>query len=434
MRYIWIVILSLFSILTVLGQKSAKVRELENQRKAALAEIEMTNQLLAETKKSAQNSLTRLNLLSQQILQRKKVISLLNQEIATIDRDIIELRDELIALEGELGNKRVNYGKSIQNIQRKNTSQDKLLFILSADNFSQSLRRMRYLREYADWQKQQANEIVEKQREVGEKREELEKTRVEKQSLLKTREEENSNLQTEEATQRREVEELNKRQKQLQADLKKKQRQADALSRQIEKQIAEEIARAEAEAKAAREREQSERERALAEGKKAPEPKEDIRKAATKGGYAMNKEERKLSDDFVKNKGRLPYPVTGQYSVVSTFGVQKHPELKYVETENNGIDIQTTAGSEARSIFNGVVTSVFAVAGYNNSVIVRHGNYLTVYSNLIEVYVKKDEKVTTNQPLGKIYTDVDNGNTTILHFELRKERDKQNPLSWLSKR
>lgn len=418
MRYGWIIIVSLFSVLTVWGQKSAKVRELENQRKAALAEIEMTNQLLAETKKSAQNSLTRLNLLSQQILQRKKVISILNQEITTIDKDITALRNQLISLEGELGDKRENYGKSVQGIQRKNASQDKLLFILSADNFSQSLRRMRYLREYADWQKRQASQIIEKQREVGEKREELEKTRAEKQLLLKTREEESLNLQTEEETQRREVEELNKKQKQLQADLKKKQRQADALSRQIEKQIAEEIARAEAEARAAREREV---------------PKEDIRKAATKGGYAMTKEERKLSDDFAKNKGRLPYPVTGRYSVVSTFGVQKHPELKYVETENHGIDIQTTAGSEARSIFNGQVTAVFAIAGYNNSVIVRHGNYLTVYSNLINVYVKKDDKVTTNQPLGKIYTDAENGNTTILHFELRKERDKQNPLNWLSR-
>ncbi|MDR1161218.1 MAG: peptidoglycan DD-metalloendopeptidase family protein [Tannerellaceae bacterium] len=434
MKYAWIVIICLFSTVTVSGQKSAKVRELENQRKVALAEIEMTNQLLAETKKSAQNSLTRLNLLSQQILQRKKVISLLSQEITSIDKDIVGLQNELIALQSKLGNKRVNYGKSVQNIHRRNTSQDKLLFILSAENFSQSFRRMRYLREYADWQKRQANEIIAKQREVGEKREELEKTRAEKQTLLKDREKESINLQTEEATQRKEVEELNKRQKQLQADLKKKQRQANALSRQIEKQIAEEVERAEAETRAAREREQSERERALAAGKDVPEPKEEIRQAATKGGYAMTKEERKLSDDFAKNKGRLPYPVAGQYSVVSTFGVQKHPELKYVETENNGIDIQTTAGSEARSIFNGVVTAVFAVAGYNNSVIVRHGNYLTVYSNLIEVYVKKDEKITTNQPLGKIYTDVENGNTTILHFELRKERDKQNPLSWLARR
>ncbi|MDH6303457.1 septal ring factor EnvC (AmiA/AmiB activator) [Parabacteroides sp. PF5-5] len=433
MRYAWIVILCLCSTVALFGQKSAKVRELENQRKAALAEIAMTNQLLAETKKSAQNSLSRLNLLSQQILQRKKVISLLNQEVAFIDKEILALRGELSELEKDLGDKRDNYGMSVRNIQRRNSSQDKLLFILSADNFSQSLRRIRYLREYADWQKEQAGKIVVKQQEVNTKREELEASRIEKQVLLHAREQEHQNLQTEEADQKREVEELNKKQKQLQADLKKKQRQADALNRQIEKQIAEEIARAEAEARAAREREQREREKALAQGKKAPEPKEDIRKATTKGGYAMTKEERKLSDNFAGNKGRLPMPVSGTYSIVSTYGKQKHPNLKYVEIENSGIDIQTTASSDARAVFNGEVTSVFKVDGYNNSVIIRHGNYLTVYSNLVQVYVKIGQKVSTRQSIGKIYTDTDNDNTTILHFEMRKERDKENPLSWLAR-
>jgi septal ring factor EnvC (AmiA/AmiB activator) len=419
----------LFTITAAFGQKSAKVRELENQRKAALAEIEMTNQLLAETKKSTENSLTRLSLLSRQILERKRVISLLSQEITAIDKEITDLQAELKELEKELGDKRVNYGKSVQSIQRKNTAQDKLLFVLSADNFSQSLRRMRYLREYADWQKRQASEIIDKQKEVGAKQEELEKTRVEKQSLLKNREEESRNLEQEEIEKRKEIEELNKKQKQLQADLKKKQQQANALNRQIEKQIAEEIAIAEA----ARKREQSEREKALAEGKKASAPKDDIRKADSKGGYAMTKEERKLSENFAGNKGKLPFPVAGKYTVVGTYGKQKHPDLKYVEIDNPGIDIQTTAGSEARSVFNGTVTSLFVMPGYNNSVIVRHGNYLTVYSNLSEVYVKSGDIVSTRQALGKIFTDTENDNTTILHFELRKERDKQNPLPWLAK-
>ncbi len=431
MRYVWLAI-CLISVLTAFGQKSAKVRELENQRKAALAEIQMTNQLLAETKKSAQNSLNRLNLLSQQILQRKKVISILNQEIGVIDKEISEIIAELVGLEKELGVKRDNYGKSVKGLQKRHTSQDKLLFILSADNFTQSLRRMRYLREYADWQKQQAGAIIGKQKEVNAKREELEKSRDEKQTLLRTREAENRNLQAEEEAQRKEVNELNKKQKELQADLKKKQRQADALNRQIEKQIADEIAKAEAEARAAREREQSERERALAQGKKAPEPKEDIRKADSKGGYAMTKDERKLSENFASNRGRLPFPVTGKYTIVGTYGEQQHPELKYVRVNNNGIDIQTTEGSEARAVFNGEVTTVFVVPGYNNSVIVRHGNYLTVYSNLSEVYVKTGDKVKTRDPIGKIYTDSDD-NATILHFELRKERVKQNPLSWLAK-
>lgn len=422
MRLAWVVTLFLFMVLPVAGQKSAKVRELENQRKAALAEIEMTNKLLSETKKSAQNSLNRLNLLTQQIIQRKKVISLLNQEVSVIDKEIADIQTELSRLGNELDGKRTNYGKSIRSIQRRMGSQDKLLFILSADNFSQSLRRMRYLREYADWQKQQAGEIIGKQQQIREKREELEKTRAEKQTLLLARESESRKLETEEVGQKREVEALNKKQRQLQADLKKKQQQANALNKQIEKQIAEEVARAEAEARAARKAKESDSKTTARE-----------RVADSQGGYAMTKEEKKLSDNFAANKGRLPFPVTGQYSIVGTYGEQQHPELKYVRTQNNGIDILTTSGAEARAVFNGEVTGIFVVGGYNNSVIVRHGNYLTVYANLREVYVKKGDKVTTRQSLGKIYTDSENDNSTILSFQLYKEKVKQNPLVWLSK-
>lgn len=446
MKYIWFV---LFIILAIpsFAQKSAKVRELEKQRKEALAEIEMTNQLLNETKQTAQNSLNRLNLLSKQILSRKKVISLLNQEIGTIDNQLVASRQHISRLEKELGNKRENYGKSVQNLYRRHNSQDKLLFILSADNFSQSVRRMRYLREYSDWQKRQATEIIDKQKQIAVKQQELEQTRTEKNALLGNREDENRKLQEEEAGQKEEVQELGKKQKQLQADLKKKQRQADALNQQIERQIAEEIARAEAEAKAARERAEKERlaraknkgsdksstDKPAQEKEPEAEPIREERVAEVKGGYAMTKEEKRLSDDFAGNRGRLPFPLSGRYSIVSTFGEQQHQELKYVRTNNSGIDIQTTPGTDARAVFNGEVTRVFVVPGYNNSVIVRHGNYLTVYSNLSQVYVKAGDKVTTRQVLGKIFSDVEDGNTTILHFQLWKEKTKLNPSPWLDK-
>ena len=342
-----------------------------------------------------------------------------------------------------MGNKRQNYGKSVQSIYKRRSSQDKLLFILSADNFAQSLRRMRYLREYADWQKKQASEIIGKQKEIVGKQKELEKTRAEKNTLLGAREDESRKLQTEESSQKEEVQQLNKKQKQLQADLKKKKKQADALNRQIEKQIAEEIARAEAEAKAARERaaraerNRLAREKAAASGKKVPETKPETepvreeRVADTKGGYAMTKAEKRLSDDFASNKGRLPYPVSGRHTIVAAFGEQQHQELKYVRTNNSGIDIQTAPGTDARAVFNGEVTRVFVVPGYNNSVIVRHGNYLTVYSNLSQVYVKAGDKVSTRQAIGKIFTDTEDGNATILHFQLWKEKTKLNPAPWL---
>ena len=412
--------------------------DLEQQRKEALADIEETNKLLQETAQTAKTSLNRLNLLSKQILSRKKVISLLNQELDEIEKDILNIQGQLRTLKRELGDKQTNYGKSMRGLYKRHSSQDKLLFILSAESFSQSMRRMRYLREYADWQKRQANDIVEKQAEISRKQAEMEKTRAEKRALLGTRQEESKKLESEEASQKEEVQLLNKRQKDLKADLQKKRRQAEALNRQIEKQIAEEIARAEAEAKAARERAERERrarEQAAAKGKPVPESKnEPIREervADTKGGYAMTKAEKQLSDNFANNRGRLPYPVAGRHTIVSTFGEQQHQELKYVRTSNSGIDIQTSPGADARAVFNGEVTRVFVVPGYNNSVIVRHGNYLTVYSNLSQVYVKAGDRVSTRQAIGRIYSDPEDGNSTILHFQLWKEKTKLNPQPWL---
>lgn len=431
-------LLFLWGCLLTSAQNSETVRQLEKQRKAALAEIELTNQLLVETTETARNSLSRLNLLSQKILARKKVVSLLNQEVGEIDKQMAGMRREIDRLEKELGGKRTNYSKSVQSMYKRHSSEDKLLFILSAGSFTQSLRRIRYLREYADWQKRQAGEIVDKQQEIAAKQAELEKRRMEKRALLDSREEETKQLQSEETNQKEEVQQLSKRQKQLRAELAKKKRQAEALNRQIEKQIAEEIARAEAEAKAARERAERERrarEKATAEGKKAPdttsEPVREERVADTKGGYAMTKAEKRLSDNFAGNRGRLPYPVSGRHTIVASFGEQQHQELKYVRTSNSGIDIQTTPGAEARAVFNGVVTRVFIVPGYNNSIIIRHGNYLTVYSNLSEVYVKAGDQVSTRQPVGRIFVDSEDGNTTVLHFQLWKEKTKLNPAPWL---
>ncbi len=429
MRYLWLALFSCL-VLTAYGQNSAAVKLLEQQRKEALAEIEMTNKLLQETTTTARNSLNRLNLLSRQILSRRKVIQLLNREMRNIDNQIYTMRREVAGLGKELDTKRENYGKSAQSLYKRQSSQDKLLFILSAETFSQSLRRMRYLREYADWQKRQAGEIVVKQQELAKKQDELNRVRDEKEALLSQRQEENQKLVGEESTQKKEVQQLNKRQRELQAELKKKQQQANALNKQIEKLIAEEIARAEAEARAARER------ATATTGKKAEsktEPVREERVADTKGGYAMTKEEKQLSDNFASNRGKLPFPMSGRYTIVGTFGEQQHQELKYVRTNNSGIDIQTTPGTEARAVFNGEVTRVFVVPGYNNSVIVRHGNYLTVYSNISQVYVKAGDKVNTRQVLGRIYSDTENGNETILHFQLWKEKSKLDPLPWLDR-
>ena len=155
------------------------------------------------------------------------------------------------------------------------------------------------------------------------------------------------------------------------------------------------------------------------------------RRAKTKGGYAMTEAETKLSSKFEDNRGRLPMPITGGGRIVGHYGVQQYAGLKHVQIDNNGIDIQGAPGAKARAVFDGEVTSIFVVEGFNTNVIVRHGNYLTVYSNLTEVYVSKGSKVKTGQEIGKIYSDPELGGATKLHFQVWKERTKLNPEQWI---
>ena len=379
---------------------------LEQQRKAVLAEIEATSSLLNEIRASTRTSLNRLNLLISQIESRKKIITLLNQEIVVLDKDIAAMNKELNELENDLKEKRDKYASSLQNMYSRRSSQYKWLFVLSAQNFSQIALRMRYLKEYAAWQKQQAILILMKQEEINLKQLELEKSRAEKVTLISAREEENKNLIKEEASQRAEVQRLNSRQSALQAELTRQRNQSAALNREIERIIANENRRSNNAAAS--------------------------RTTTATNRYTMNAEEQKLAADFAANRGRLPFPVSGRYRIVLPFGEYQHPQYRNVRQRNDGIDIQTTAGNEARSVFDGTVTSVFNMPGTAySSVIVRHGNYLSVYTFLSEIYVKIGDKVSTSQRLGKIYTDTKNDNATILHFELRNEREKLNPTLWL---
>jgi septal ring factor EnvC (AmiA/AmiB activator) len=402
-------------------------QELEFQRKEALKDVELTSQLLKETNAHAKTSLNRLNLLSQQLLSRKKIISILGQEIAEIDRNIKTMSHDIEILDKDLIKTKENYAKSMQSQQQEHrTAQYKMLLILSAENLSQSYRRMRYLHEYSDWQKEEADRIVKKQNEIARRKTELEKSRKEKQDLLAQRENENKKLEEEEQLQQKEVRKLNKKQKDLQLLLDQKRKEAGALNKQIEDLIAEDI-------------KDSEKNKPVepAETKPAETSPETASKptagspSAKKGNYVLTESEVHLSKDFAGNKGKLPYPLTGKYTIVSTFGEHQHQELSHVRTNNNGIDIQTTTGAEARAIFKGVVTRVFVMPGFNNNVIIRHGNYLTVYSNLSEVYVKAGDVVSTRQSIGKIFTDTEKGNETILHFQIWQERTKLNPASWI---
>ena len=400
----------LFCVFSLSAQQPAGVRDLEKERSTVLSDIEETNRLLQENTQTTSNALNRLNLINQQIDSRKKIIQLLNREIAYLEEEICSKETQITALENDLETKKEYYAASVKKMYLNKNNQNYLLFFLSSRNFTQSFHRMMYLKTYSGWQKKQAEEIIEKQKIISQEKELLTSRRNEKLNLLNERISEEKRLNIEEASKKAEIETLEKNKKALQKELAIKEKQANALNRKIEKIIAEEVLKSE---------------------KAAKSDSGEKRKADVKGGYAMTKGERSLSSTFAGNKGNLPFPLKGTYKIVGLFGVHQHKELKKVVTNNNGIDIETTPENEARAVFTGVVSRIFTLPGYNTSIIIRHGNYLTLYANLDQIYVKQEEKVNSGQAIGKIYTDKENGNSTLLHFEIWKEEIKLNPLTWI---
>ncbi|MBR8773695.1 Murein hydrolase activator EnvC [Porphyromonas levii] len=397
-------------------QKSKEVQRLEERRKKLQAEIARVDKELQRTASSVKEQLQQLTLLEGQIKSRQGVIDALGSEIKATEHRLYQLEQEITKLQAQFDKRQEAYVESLRALQRGSSVKDQLLFILAAEDFAQGLRRARYLKEYATWQRQEGLKLKELRQKLDRQKTELELQRQQKATLLQDREQEQRSIEADKSKVATKVKALKGQEGKLRTELANQQRKAQALNRQIEAQIAKEI----------REAEEARRKAEAAKQTKAPK-----RKAATKGGYAMTAEETKLSANFADNRGKLPWPISGSGHVVGHYGVQQHSGLRHVQVQNNGIDIQGASGAEARAVFDGVVTTIFALEGYNNSVIVRHGNYLTVYSNLTSVYVTKGSKVKTGQALGKIYADPDRGGATQLHFQVWKERTKLNPEQWI---
>ena len=430
-RRILIICLMAVVAVTSVAQSSKKVKDLQKQRKEALQSIAKTDKELKTTKKSALQSLHQLNKLTAEITKHKEVIAALNAEISNINKQERKINETISRLEKDLNAKKEAYAKAIRGIAGRNSGYETLMFVFSSNSLNQSYRRIRYLREYSAWRKKEAIKISEQQAELEKKKAELAKTRSEKNAMLGKRTDAANKLKQKEKSQKEVVEDLKKKEKELQKELNAQRKQAAALNRRIEQLIAEEARKAAEEARRAAEAAKKATNVDKKSGKNASAG--EVRKSQTKVGYAMTKDELELSNSFSQNKGRLPMPLSGKYMIVGHFGQQQHQELKYVQVNSSGIDIQTTPGTTARSVFNGVVTRVFVMPGYNSSVIIRHGNYLTIYSNLSEVFVKAGDKVTTRQSIGRIYSDPEENNRTVLHFQLWKETTKLNPEPWLNK-
>lgn len=405
--------------------KSKKVQNLERQRKAAMEEVEKTNKELRKVSSDKSKKQKEVNLLKQKVVQRQKVIKLLDAEIKELDGDIDSLQRQEAHLKSEEHLRKEAYARSVVALRYRKATTDPMLFVLSAEAFDQAVRRMRFVSQYALAHQEASQQLKATRLALEQTRFSIEANRNSKSTLLVQREKERKLLEQERQQRSSEVQQLQGKEKDLKAQKRKQQQQVAALNKKIEQQIAFEIA--EAERKAREERERKARE-AAARGEKVPEAEE--RKAVTKGGYPMTAEERKLGGSFAQNRGNLPVPVNNNYRIVGQFGVQQHDQLSKVQTNNNGIDLEVPNGTSARAVFEGVVTSVFVIEGSKVAVIIRHGNYLTVYSNITNVVVKKGQRVKAHQPLGRVA--VDNfSNKAILNFQVWHERNKQNPASWI---
>lgn len=415
-------------LLPLMAQSNKLIKELESKRGALQKQIAESESLLQTTTKNVGSQLKGLAALTGQIEERKRYILAINSDMDAIDRELVSLERQLNQLQKELKDKKTKYAASVNYLYRNHTIQDKLLFIFSAQTLEQTYRRLRYVREYASYQRMQGEEILKKQKQINDKRAELTETRKAKENLLKERENEKTTLERQEKEQKALVDNLRKKQRSLQSEINKKRKEANQLNARIDRLIAEEIEKARKRAEEEARREAAARKKA----EKTESPSATKPKAEPLEAYTMNKADRELSGSFASNRGKLPVPVTGPYIITSHYGEYTVPGLRGVKLDNKGIDIQAKPGAQARAVFNGKVAAVFQLNGLFN-ILVRHGAYISVYCNLSTASVKADDTVKTGQTLGTIFSDGADGGRTVLHFQLRREKEKLNPEPWLNR-
>jgi len=390
---------------SLIGQD--KKSDLQNEKKQIESEIAYTNQLLSATRANKKSSMDVLAILQQKIRQRERLINTIKAQLVLTDHEIAETDDSIFSLSVDLKKLKEEYAKLIYYANRNRSDYDRLIFIFSAEDFNQAYRRIKYFQQYAAYRRIQAELITTTQDKLSMKEMELERQKADQQNLLASEQDEKQQLENEKDEVDLTIVDLGQKEKQLKAELRAKEKAVAELEKTIANIIAEEIRLAE------------ERARAAAEST-----------STTSSGFALTPEEKLLSENFASNKGKLPWP-TERGIVSSTYGEHQHPVLKRVKVKNNGIDILTSEGEYARAVFSGEVTRVISVPNFNNVVIIRHGEYLTVYSNLDEVMVNKGQKVSTKQNIGKVYTDK-NENKTELHFEIWQAKELKNPSYWLA--
>ena len=390
-----ILLLLLINNTTVYSQNAGDKNQLEKQKEETIKEIEFTKGLLDRTRKSQNLTINQVNILSKSISGRESLIGNLENDISYLEESINQNYLRKKELQNELDLLKIEYEKIIVATYRNFEEESYLEYILGAEDINQGYQRIRQIKYVNDYRKKLFNEIIENVNKIEAENNQLNQLMEEKAAVLKKIESELYSLGKEKIEKQRNINRLKVKEGKLLAELREKQKIQTRLEDEIKKLI-----------------------------------EEEIRKSKQKNVAVLTPAERLISNDFTKNMGGLPWPVkrgiiTGQY------GEHDHPVIKGIKIKSIGIDINTVEGENARVIFDGEITKIIAIMGANNTVIVKHGDFRTVYQNLINIKVKTGSMVKKGDILGTIYTD--SNNSTKLHFQIWKDKKNIDPEKWLSK-
>ena len=369
--------------------------ELEERRNSTLNEINYVDNMLKSTAKKKVESMNAIKIIGNKLSLRETVIKGMRSEINLVNERIDLNTLAINMMESDLVDLKNDYARAVINSYKSQKENPDLMYILSAKDFNQGYKRLKYLQQVTKFRRKESEIIMELKEQVQTTKERLQSD-LSRISDLKSREEQQKSLlQSEQEKKQEMVKSLSKKERQLQKDLEEKKRIAE----KIEKEIA----------------------RIL----------EEERKRSIKSDNTP--EQKLIGENFAENKGRLPWPVE-KGIITSQFGLQKHPVLKYVTENNIGIEITSLGKTAVRSIFKGEVTSVLSIKGANMTVIIRHGKFLSVYENIVDLKIKKGDKVETKQQIGNVFYEADNGSKAILKFMIFEEKEKLDPEAWISKK
>lgn len=395
---IFYIVIALLLIFSVDAFSQHNISTLKKRKEQNAKDIAYTNALLANTLKNKDVSLGQLNLLNQRIKARQELIQSIENEVSYLEAQIVKINGDVKGLEEELKKLKQQYAKVIQYAYKQRNSHEKLMFLLSSKDFNQAYKRYKYLQQFSEYSREQGKLIAVKRDTLNVNLLHLKTAKSEKVVLLSEKTKENNRLAQEKSQQSEVISKLKKREKQLRDDLNKQQKYTKKLEKEIQKIIEEQAKLA-------------------------------AKKNTGAGKFGLTPEEKILSESFDQNKGKLPWPTKTGF-ISEKFGEHKHAVLKHVNVRNDGVNITTDNQAECRSIFKGEVTHILSMPGLNNVIIIRHGEFFSVYSNLSTVSVKKGDSVTSKEKIGVVYTDQAQSQT-VLKFQLWKGSTKLDPSLWL---